>query len=358
MKDHYGTLGIPKNSTPDEIRSAYRNKAKEFQKEGGFGVQGRATQEWLDIMEAHQTLSKPELKSRYDAELEHPSQEPEGASPASAEGTRSRYTTNVVFHPDEEEAASVMRGVFRKYMNIDIDDISDEQGGLGGEFWRVSYHFGKNAGQPFFSRKYEVRTGRDSWQDIDNSNDGKFKTAQEWRDFLENGLFKSVSMENGRYPGDWFDTETAADRLADFQGSDRWKEYRTWFEGVWPETSETNKVPFRTFWVDGDDFDRSRREYEENRNSIPNAPENPHVRQARTSAEGRIQFGEMEDDAPRIVWGEPTDERIVWGEERPEPRIVFGQEQQTPRPNIVWGEQRQEPKPRIVFGDEEPGRVS
>lgn len=352
MSDFYSILGVPRNASRDEIRSAYREKAKEFQRDGMFGIQGNATQEWLNVSEAYSTLSKEDSRSAYDSELNRPTPAETTQPQSSTEGAARRYTTNVIFHPDEEEVASVMKGVFRRYVNVDLNNPEDENFGLGGQYWRVSYHFGNGQGSPNFSRKYEVRTGRDTWQDIDASNETRFKTAQKWRDLVENGVFKAVAMENGRYPGDWYDTEMAADKIADFQNSAEWGEFREWFQELWPQTAEVDKVPFRTFWINSeDDFDKSRREFQENEMSMPSTPENPHKQQVRSTAEGRIKFGDVED-MPRIIWGEPTNERIVWGNDRNDPRIKFGDETQASRPHIVFGEERAQPKQRIVFGDE------
>lgn len=342
MKDYYSTLGVSKDANDDEVKSAFRNKAKEMQKEGLFGLQGSATQEWLDVQEAFTALKTSESRSRYNAEVQEETRAETSSHAPSGEGMRSRMRTNVVFHPDEEEVSSVMRGVFRKYMNMDLSDDTEETGGLGGEFWRLTYQMGRKSGKPFLNRDYEVRTGQNSWTNIDTSSDSRFKVAREWRDFVEQGVYKAVSMENKRYPGDWADTEFSADKIADFQNTRDWREFRQWFEGLWPQTSDVEKVAFRTFWVqEDDDFDKSTRIYRENQSSMPQPPENSRTRG--TTAEGRIKFGD-EVEGPRIVWGEPVDERIVWGEttRRTDPRIKFGDEIN---------------KPHIVFGDEEPRRT-
>jgi len=60
-KDYYEILGIDKNSTEVEIKSAYRKKAKEHHPD-----KGGDEAEFKDLNEAYSVLSNPEKKQRYD----------------------------------------------------------------------------------------------------------------------------------------------------------------------------------------------------------------------------------------------------------------------------------------------------
>ena len=67
-KNHYQVLGIPKEATADEIKSAYRKRAKELHPDISGDIQRKTR--FLHIQEAYETLSKPESRDLYDAELD------------------------------------------------------------------------------------------------------------------------------------------------------------------------------------------------------------------------------------------------------------------------------------------------
>lgn len=59
--DHYNTLGVAKNSTPDEIKKAYRRMAAIHHPD-----KGGDTAEFQKIQQAYETLSDPQKKQEYD----------------------------------------------------------------------------------------------------------------------------------------------------------------------------------------------------------------------------------------------------------------------------------------------------
>ena len=71
--DLYGTLGIQKNASNDEIKKAYRRLAMEKHPDRGGN-----TEEFQKIQTAHETLTNPDSRAHYDAT---------GQIPGAAEGS-------------------------------------------------------------------------------------------------------------------------------------------------------------------------------------------------------------------------------------------------------------------------------
>jgi len=64
-KDYYDTLGVTKNSSPDEIKKAYRNLAMKYHPDRNQGDK-KAETKFKEASEAYQVLSDPKKKSQYD----------------------------------------------------------------------------------------------------------------------------------------------------------------------------------------------------------------------------------------------------------------------------------------------------
>ena len=66
MKDYYSVLGVAKDATQDEIRSAYRALAKKWHPDVNPGNKSEAESKFKDIGEANDVLGDPEKRRRYD----------------------------------------------------------------------------------------------------------------------------------------------------------------------------------------------------------------------------------------------------------------------------------------------------
>jgi len=61
MSDHYKTLGVDRNASPDDIKKAYRRLAGQHHPD-----KGGDTAKFQQIQQAYETLSDPEKKNQYD----------------------------------------------------------------------------------------------------------------------------------------------------------------------------------------------------------------------------------------------------------------------------------------------------
>lgn len=70
-KNYYETLGVDRNATPDQIKSAYRKLAKQYHPDFHPG-DAAAAEKFKEINEANETLSDETKRKQYDFELDHP----------------------------------------------------------------------------------------------------------------------------------------------------------------------------------------------------------------------------------------------------------------------------------------------
>ena len=72
FQDYYTTLGVARTATPDEIKRAYRKLAKEWHPDRHPPHKRKEVEErFKAIAEAHEVLSDPEKRKRFDALGEH-----------------------------------------------------------------------------------------------------------------------------------------------------------------------------------------------------------------------------------------------------------------------------------------------
>lgn len=70
-KNYYDVLGVGKNASADEIKSAYRKLAKQYHPDFHPGDEA-AAEKFKEINEANEVLSDEQKRKAYDYELEHP----------------------------------------------------------------------------------------------------------------------------------------------------------------------------------------------------------------------------------------------------------------------------------------------
>lgn len=71
MANYYEILGVDKNATQSEIKSAYRKLVKQYHPDLHPNDESAAAK-FKEINEANETLSDPEKRRQYDYQLEHP----------------------------------------------------------------------------------------------------------------------------------------------------------------------------------------------------------------------------------------------------------------------------------------------
>ncbi|SFQ34275.1 DnaJ C-terminal domain-containing protein [Hymenobacter arizonensis] len=87
-RDYYKVLGVEKTATPEQIKKAYRKLARQHHPDVNPNDKG-AEQKFKELNEAHEVLSDPEKRKKYDqfgADWQRYQQQPQGAGRAGQSG--------------------------------------------------------------------------------------------------------------------------------------------------------------------------------------------------------------------------------------------------------------------------------
>ncbi|ARV59093.1 molecular chaperone DnaJ [Nostocales cyanobacterium HT-58-2] len=138
FKDYYAILGVDKNATPEDIKRAYRKLARKYHPDVNPGDK-QAEERFKEINEAHEVLSDPEKRQKYDQFGQYWNQASQGGAP-----------------PPRRGAGVGTEGFdFDQYTNFDsfIDEL------LGGRFGTR----GQTGRRTYTSRTYQPGTDEDVW---------------------------------------------------------------------------------------------------------------------------------------------------------------------------------------------------
>jgi DnaJ-class molecular chaperone len=121
--DHYNTLGVAKNATPDEIKKSYRKLASQHHPDKG-GDKAK----FQDIQAAYDTLSNPEKRQQYDNPMPQGFHH-QGGMPQGFEHIFGQmFGGGNPFDPFNQRRQQPQQQVFRTTINISL-----EQAFNGGE---------------------------------------------------------------------------------------------------------------------------------------------------------------------------------------------------------------------------------
>src|SRR2546430_13713940 len=127
-KDYYKTLGVPKNASTDDIKKAYRKLARQYHPD--VNKKADAEKRFKEINEAHEVLSDPDKRKRYDTVGPEWEQSAQGRGRASGAGDCQYVYTGqpgeTRFGDDASGFSDFFRTLFGQAANggfADADDV-------------------------------------------------------------------------------------------------------------------------------------------------------------------------------------------------------------------------------------------
>lgn len=143
-KDYYKILGVEKSASADDIKTAYRKLAKKFHPDKNPGDK-QAEERFKEINEAHEVLSDPQKKARYDQiSNSYSSWQQAGGAPGS-------------FRWEDLFGSGYAGGAQR----VEVNDLGDMFGEMGGfsDFFRTVFGGGggrrSNTGTRGYRQTYQ-----------------------------------------------------------------------------------------------------------------------------------------------------------------------------------------------------------
>lgn len=326
-KDYYQILGISRDSDQRSIRSAYRRLARIYHPDTRAPdiSQSEADLMMRDINEAYEVLENTTLRDAYDRWVDNGMQVDEDRL-----GFVVNLRFNIQGYPQELQAMEFIKDMFTKYIDSTETPITEDlyytREGAG---YRINFKIGQSAdGKSFLARTYEVKIG-DRWHNIDQEQGEIFQTLRQWRNLLEEVIYKGQYYElKEGYQGDYGDIDEAFTNLNLFLNSRSWLSTESALN-TRRESDSIRKFEICNYVIRDEGQIRTSEQYfAHHRDEMPKTPRDPHRTQ-------RIMWG----DEGRITQ-EPR-ERIVFGAEINPQRIVFRDE--------VNGTRVENASPRIVF---------
>src|SRR6185503_11040807 len=126
-KDYYKTLGVPKNASTDDIKKAYRKLARQYHPD--VNKKPDAEKKFKEVNEAHEVLSDPEKRKRYDTVGPEWEQFAQGRGrPSGAGGFQYVYTGQPSENPfgdDTSGFSDFFRTLFGQAANGGFGDADD-----------------------------------------------------------------------------------------------------------------------------------------------------------------------------------------------------------------------------------------
>jgi curved DNA-binding protein len=179
-KDYYQTLGVDRNASKEEIRKAFRKLARQYHPDMNKGDK-QAEEKFKDINEAHEVLSDPEKRQKYDQFGTHWQQyERAGGRPED-------------FNWNAWQQPGAGGGYSRQVSQEELEQLFGNLGGMGGvggfsDFFETLFGgAGRGAGVNFGGQPVRQQRGQDAEHTVEITLEEAYQGTQ-----------RLLQWENGR----------------------------------------------------------------------------------------------------------------------------------------------------------------